>query len=182
MPVGQIVVQESANIGGILDRLVTEMDSVRDKSLAVAPSLYARSYEKMERIACVLAIWEAPQAPVLREEHIEWARQMVLASDAAMLDFVAGKMHSNETAKLACKLREIIRKALDGELKFQRDIERAAVQEAGCVSRSQVLRVSKADKTSVDKALAYMQDLGELVAFDGTKALPVLRNIDLQDA
>lgn len=182
MPVGQIVVQESPKIGSILDRLVTEMDSVRDKSLAVAPSLYARSYEKMERIACVLAIWEAPQAPVLREEHIEWARQMVLASDAAMLDFVAGKMHSNETAKLAGKLREIIRKALDGELKFQRDIERAAVQEAGCVSRSQVLRVSKADKTSVDKALAYMQDLGELVAFDGTKALPVLRNIDLQEA
>jgi hypothetical protein len=181
LPIGSVVVRETAKISSLLDRLITTMESDRDRSQPLSPSLYARSFEKLERIAGVLSIFDNPEDPVLSEEHIAWAREFVLASDNAALNFANSEMHNNETSKLAAKLRKIINRALAGELSFQRQIEKDAV-ESGCVSRSQILRVSKSEKRLVDMALAHMQDLGELVAFNqANRALPVIVNIETMD-
>lgn len=180
--VGSRVVEESGSISDLMDQLLVDMEQQRDKTLQVAPSLYARSFEKMERIAGVLAIWDDPTAPVLRREHIEWARQMVMASDARILEFVSRHMHSNEITRHAGKLRGLIGRILAGELVYQRDMERVAVEEGGTVARSQLLRACKLDKITFDRTLAYMQDLSELQAFDrGGKPLVVLQDISLMD-
>lgn len=180
--VGSKVVEESGAMSDLMDQLLVDMEQQRDKTLQVAPSLYARSFEKMERIAGVLAIWDDPTAPVLRREHVEWARQMVMASDARILEFVSRHMHSNEITKHAGKLRNLIGRIQAGEFAYQRDMERIAVEEGGTVARSQLLRVCKLDKITFDRTLAYMQDLSELQAFDRAgKPLAVLQEISIVD-
>lgn len=179
---GAIVVDEASGVPELLDQLLLKMEENRgDMSLVVARSLYRRSFEKLERIAGVLAVWDNPVNPVVYVEHVEWARAFVMASDAAMLSFVTSHMHSSETTKDAAKLRSIITRILSGTIKPQagRPMEKKAV-EAGCVARSHLLRVSKMPKNTFDRALAHMQDLGEMIAFTPKgESLSVLSNIHL---
>lgn len=177
--IGSKVVQEAYGISAVMDALLVDMETSRSKELSVSGSLYARSFEKMERIAGVLAIWDDPTAPVIKQDHVDWARQFVLASDAAVLEFVKGHMHAGEIGKHANHLRMLIARILAGEFAYQRDLERLAVEEGRCVSRSQLLRVSKLDKVALDRALAYLQDLAELTAFaPNGKPLPVIQDLD----
>lgn len=179
--IGSIIVQEDEGIGELLDKLGLgmEMDR-RDRDHSVARSLYNRSFEKVERIAGVLAIWDNPQAPVLREDHLEWARQFVLASDAALLDFLHRHMHSGEVTKNAAKVREVLRRILAGAIKPVRPGEVEARKVPGCVARSHLLRASKLAKNDLDRTLDHMQDLGELVAATETgERLVVIHSIDM---
>jgi hypothetical protein len=176
---GSVVVQEAHGISDMMDKLLVEMERSRRNAGSLGPSLYARSFEKLERIACVLAIAEDPEAPVIRMPHVEWARAMVMASDDHILAFANQNMHSGEVTKNAEKLRQIIRKILSGGYAPQRSSEVDALK-AHMIARSQVLRVSKMDKAALDKALAYMHDMEELYAFDDKgKPLKMVMNIDL---
>ena len=176
---GSIVVQEAHGVGDTLDRLLTDMERGRAMSSTLAASLYARSYEKLERIAGVLAIMEDPQAPVLRSVHIEWARAFVLASDDHLLAFAGERMQSGETGNNAAKVRSTIRKILAGDIKpaADRAIEAEALSN-GCIARSHLLRASKLDKSLFDKALQQMEDLGELTGFD-SKGKPLRFIVDV---
>ena len=181
LPTGSLVVEESETMVEILDHLLVDMEASRDMSFSVSKSLYARSFEKLERIAGVLAVWDDPTAPVLKIDHIEWARKLVLASDAALLQFVGRNMHSNEVTKQAGRMREVIAKALAGGYATQREVERVALA-GGNVARATLLRVSKLDKATFDRVLAHMQDLGELQAFDGQgKGMAIIVNIAIDD-
>jgi hypothetical protein len=176
---GSVIVQEAHGISDKMDKLLVDMERSRRNAGPLGPSLYARSYEKLERIACLLAIAEDPQAPVIRIPHVEWARAMVMASDDHILAFANQNMHTGEVTKNAEKLRQIIRKIQSGGYAPQRPNEKDAIG-AGMIARSQLLRVSKFDKAVFDKCLAHMHDLEELYGFDDKgKPLPVVMNIDL---
>lgn len=177
--IGSVVVQEAHGITAMMDKLLVEMERSRRNAGPLGPSLYARSYEKLERIACLLAISEDPQAPVIRMPHVEWARAMVMASDDHILAFANQNMHTGEVTKNAEKLRQIIRKVMSGGYVPQRAKEASAI-EANMIARSQLLRVSKMDKATFDKCLAHMHDLEELYGFDDKgKPLQSIMNIDL---
>ena len=177
--IGSKVVEESYGITELMDKLLVDMEVNRDKRISVSKSLYARSFEKMERIAGVLAIWDDPTAPVIKNDHVEWARQFVLASDAAILDFVGRHMMQSQAVKDAEKIRQLIHRILSGGFSYQKELERAAVEEGECVARSQLLRVSKMSKPDFDRVLAYLQDMGELTAFSNGKPIPVIQDIEL---
>lgn len=180
---GSIVVQEAHGVADTLDRLLTDMERGRSHSSVLAASLYARSYEKLERIAGVLAIMEDPQAPVLRAMHVEWARAFVLASDDHLLAFANERMHSGETGTNASLIRKTIRKIFAGDVKPdpKRPYEAEALAN-GCVARSHLMRAAKLDKVPFDRALQQMEDLGELTAFDSSKGKPLkfILEIELQ--
>lgn len=180
---GSVVVEYEHGLMATIRRLLSELEENRDMSLGeLVKPLYGRSHEKMLRIAGVLAIWEDPTAPVMRMRHVEWGRAMVLASDDHLLDFASRYMHNNEVTRHASRIRGYIERILAGDYAYQRDLERVAVEEGSAVARSQLLRVSKLDKLTFDRAMAHMQDLGELVSFDKMgKPLPVIQEIDLQD-
>lgn len=164
--IGSVVVQEGPGIGATMDRLLADMERSRGTAGdTLSPALYARSFEKLERIAGILAIAEDPQAPVIRAPHVEWARAFVLASDDHLLAFAGHHMHTGEATRVAAQVRETIRLILAHHYRYQRPVEKEAV-ENGCVSRSQLLRVSKLEKAVLDKALAQLADLEELQAFD----------------
>lgn len=65
-------------------------------STAFEQALRARSFEKLERIAGVLAVWDNPSAPTMRVDHVEWALKAVEASDAAVIRFTTDHMHDGE--------------------------------------------------------------------------------------
>lgn len=180
---GSVVVEYEHGLMATIRRLLSELEENRDMSLGeLVKPLYGRSHEKMLRIAGVLAIWEDPTAPVMRMRHVEWGRAMVLASDDHLLDFASRYMHNNDVTRHASRIRGYIERILAGDYAYQRDLERVAVEEGSAVARSQLLRVSKLDKLTFDRAMAHMQDLGELVSFDKMgKPLPVIQEIDLQD-
>ena len=180
---GSVVVEYEHGLMSTIRRLLSELEENRDMSLGeLVKPLYGRSHEKMLRIAGVLAIWEDPTAPVMRMRHVEWGRAMVLASDDHLLDFASRYMHNNDVTRHASRIRGYIERILAGDYAYQRDLERVAVEEGSAVARSQLLRVSKLDKLTFDRAMAHMQDLGELVSFDKMgKPLPVIQEIDLQD-
>jgi hypothetical protein len=179
LTIGSVVVQDAHGILDLRRRLILDMVTNRANGGTLGPALYARSMEKVDRISAVLAIAEDPHHPVVRLPHIEWARQFVLASDAYLLAFANQHMHSGDVTKNAAKLRAMIRKILAGEYATQRASEYDAVR-AGMVSRSQLLRVSKLDKQSFDRAILHMHDLGELVGIDAKgKFLSILTDLDL---
>lgn len=180
---GSCVVGEAEGVPERLDALMVALEKDRaGTEHEVTRSLYRRSFEKLERIAGVLAIWENPEAPVKTLAHVEWARQMVLACDAHMLNFVSQNMFSSDVTKDAARIRKIILRIQSGEIKPQRNCERNAIA-CGNVARSHLLRASKLDKAGFDRAVSYMQDRHELVAFGGDpcKPLPEIQKIDLDN-
>ena len=177
---GSIVVGEAHGIADVMDRLMVDLERNRSRAGdTLGPALYARSFEKVERIAGMLAITEDPQAPVLRAMHVEWARALVLASDDHLLAFARQSMHSGEVTRNAVKIRETILAIRSGKYHPQRPSEKEAL-EVGVVMRSHLLRASRMQKSDFDKTLAHMQDLGELTAFDDKgKATKFIADIEI---
>lgn len=56
-------------------------------------TLAVRSYEKVIRIAGVLAVWDAPAKPVIEHEHVAWALHAVTASNADAERFLTEHLH-----------------------------------------------------------------------------------------
>ncbi|HEX4918064.1 MAG TPA: hypothetical protein VFV43_09230 [Limnobacter sp.] len=180
--VGSIIVGETPSAHQMLDDLLVNCEHSRDRSHKVAPSLYARSFEKIERICGVLAVWDDPTSPMITPAHVQWATQAVYASDEAILAFVRSNLHANEINERAARLRTLIAKVLKGEFKYQKNMEREAVEEGKCVARSQLLRVSKMSSKEFGDTLMHMQDLGEVVAYDEKgKKLKFITEICIQD-
>jgi hypothetical protein len=178
--VGSVVVTMPSAVRDKFVELQANLETNRRKAGSLAPSLYARSYEKVTRIASVLAIAENPESPVIQLPHVEWARSMVMASDDHWLAFVNHHMHNGDVTRNAEKLRQTMRKILSGGYPAQRVIEFDAVK-AGMISRSHLLRSSKLDKSTFDKSLSHMHDLDELCGFDDKgKPLKIITSIDLQ--
>lgn len=179
--IGNIVLSESSEAERLFDALLVDCERSRDKSLEVSSSLYARSYEKIERVAGVLAIWDDPVTPIIKADHVLWARDLVFASDAHILDFVSTNMHTNEVSRNASKLKGFMVRILNKEFAPQRTIEFDCAKDGNCIARSQLLRVSKMNKKDFDLALMQLQELGDLESFGANgKPLPVIRNLDFK--
>lgn len=179
--IGSIVVDETPQSSHMLDELLSGCEHDRAGTVKAAKSLYARSYEKIERIAGVLAIWDDPTAPKIEPEHVVWARDMVYASDAAIVSFIKSKMFENDALRNLQKVRATIRKILNKEVKALRQLEADAV-DAGFVSRSQLLRATRMPADVLQRTLVHLEDMGELRSStpDGKKAL-VLTEINILD-
>lgn len=183
---GEIVVQEDRAAAGMLEQLVAQLErrpAIGDADFAQA--LFVRAYEKLERIAAVLAVWDAPNAPVIQPRHVQWARAAVLASDAALLDFAQNHMHTSPVQADAARVLEILRKCTGGVLKAITSAEALALRH-GRAARSMVLKHSKLDAQRFDAAVAHLGQLGEVAAGELPKELCEggrrVRTLKLEDA
>ena len=140
-----------------LEQLTTELDlTARKHTSPYAVSLTIRAIEKLERVTGVLAVWEAPGAPAITLEHVEWARTLVASSDAAVLRFVENHMHGGRVQANAAKVLDLIRRVLSGELKPDRASESVAISE-GRASRSLILKRSKLSSSDLDEAARHLE-------------------------
>jgi hypothetical protein len=145
-----------------LAELLVEFDQQRQSAKsAFAKALLTRSCEKCERVAGVLAVWDSPLTPTITPEHVEWAAQLMLASDAALLRFSGEYMHGGQTQANAQKVLALINRAVDGELKPQKKHEMGKLPQ-GAAPYSMVMRASKLAKRDFDDAVAHLVDLSEV--------------------
>ncbi|MCY1416156.1 hypothetical protein D9M71_316580 [compost metagenome] len=120
-----------------------------------AKALHVRSYEKAERIAGVLAVYDNHVDPVITVEHVTWAAAFVRASDATILAFVGEFMHCGETQANAALLEGFLK---ENQFTAMRSSEDEALK-AGWVPRSVLLRRAKAlNSRSFGEALVYLTD------------------------
>jgi len=148
-----------------LDGVLAQFDKATETAASEGErALLARSYEKVERICAVLAIWETPKSPVVTLEMVNWASSFVNASDTAMLHFVRRYMHGGPVQANAARIVEVMEKVLRGGFATDRPSENAAIN-AGYVPRSFVLRLCKSmDKKDLTLAIDHLVEQGNVVA------------------
>ena len=157
---GETVIGITDGADQMLDQLLAEFDQRgRAGDSPYESALYVRSLEKVERIAGVLAVWDNPAKPVITTTHVEWAAHFVRASNAAVLSFVDEHMHGGIEQENAASLMRMIR---DGTTRSNRKGEIAA-SKAGWIPRSALLRRSKMDVQSFDRAIRNLSERGEIV-------------------
>jgi hypothetical protein len=145
-----------------LEALLVNFDQQRQNTQsAFAKALLTRSCEKCERVAGVLAVWDAPRTPVMTLEHVAWAEQLLCASDEALLRFSGEYMHGGETQANAKRVLKLIERAAAGDFKAQKRHEKGKFPK-GAAPYSMVMRASKLAKRDFDDAIAHLADLSEV--------------------
>jgi hypothetical protein len=124
-------------------------------------ALLTRSFEKCQRIAGVLAVWDNPVAPVITMAHVDWAEQMVRASDGAALHFCGEYMHGGQVQADAAMVGKMFKRILNGDFQPQRANE-ITLLKSGKVAHSFLLRAAKLDKRRFDDAIGQLVDLAEI--------------------
>lgn len=160
----QIVVQYGQGVPERLDVLVREFSREVARS-PFSKALRARSFEKVERVAGVLAVFDAPRAPVMTLEHVEWATALVRSSNAALERFAADFMHGGQVQADAHRVIGIIDRLVSGELAVQTSVQMALVRK-GLAPRVSVLKSSKLDKRRFDDAVAHLIATGDVEAVE----------------
>lgn len=117
-------------------------------------SLLARAYERAERIAGVLAVWDNPHKPILTVANLEWAERAVRASDQALLQFCEDRLHDDEIQANAARIVRVVRDTLNGSIKPAGTAGRALLKQ-GLVPRSLVLQRSKLNVIAFDFAVNH---------------------------
>lgn len=146
----------------MLQRLQVELSAKADRADPTGKALMVRSFEKLYRVAGVLAVWDLPEAPEIRPEHVVWASRLVEASDAAMLEFVGAHMHEGEVQANAARVLQCMRDLLSRK---PADLGKtdAAFHEARGVIRSVLLKRSRLAARDLEEAVRQLVELGDLV-------------------
>jgi hypothetical protein len=145
-----------------LDELIVEFDARRTAtSSPFAKALFGRSYEKAERVAGVLAVWDNPSTPVITLEHVAWAEQCLIASDNTLLHFSGEYMHGGQVQADAARVLKTIPRVFKGEFTTKNANEDRMVRQQ-LAPWSMLMRTTKLDKRRMDDAVDNLLDLGEI--------------------
>ena len=159
---GEIKISLGPGTSELLDRLITELDQEQQLSTSdFERSLLVRSYEKVERIAGVLAVWERPAFPVMSPEHVDWALGFVRSSNATVRQFAGDHIHHGKVQADAAIVLKTITKILNGSYSTDRPSERSAIKH-GYAPVSLVLKRSKLDKKDYSLAVDQLVTYGDL--------------------
>jgi hypothetical protein len=141
---------------------------VEEASKAPTPesrALLKRSYEKVIRIAGVLAVWDCPDEPVVTVEHIDWSETFVRYSNQCLLEFAENNIHENQQLADAAKVLDVVKKLITEDIKISNKSHHVIRKlNSNWVAKSAVLKASKLFKVQFDMALAHlltMESLGE---------------------
>lgn len=152
----------AADAAAELDRLLVQLDGrARQGGSLFEKSLRVRSYEKVERVSGVLAVWDAPSCPVITLDHVQWAAGVVDAADNSLVRFATEHMHESKVLADAARVLDVIRRVLTGELVPDRPGELQFVSR-GYAPRSLVLRRSKLPKDDMDRAVEHLKATGDI--------------------
>ena len=150
----------------LLGSIMLDLDArMQAQESALSKALLARAFEKVERIAGVLAVWDCTVRPVIDVRHAQWALRAVEASDAAVLHFVGEHLHSSKTHADAALVLRCVIDAMNKKLAPRKDrMVEADLLTQGLAPRSLVLRSSKLDKREFDLAVEHLVATGEVEA------------------
>lgn len=122
-----------------------------------AKVLLKRSYEKVVRVAGVVAIWDNPTHLLVEVKHVNWAESLVRASNDALLSFTSKLLFDNQQIAHAEKIKDVMIRVLKGDVKTKIEAEIAVIKHRkGWVPRTLVMRFSRLKKHEFDEAIAYL--------------------------
>lgn len=129
-----------------------------------AKALLKRSYEKLIRIAGVIAVWENHKEPIIELDHLAWAEQAVRSSNYTLINFAKNQIHANDQLANAAKIREVMNKIISGKIKQPSNQQRliTAVNPV-YVSRSALLKATHLSKLEFDLALGYLIAIDDVI-------------------
>jgi|GEM_PF-2662994 len=159
----EVRISISTEANSLLDSFMYEFDTNATQARTLfSRALKMRSFEKCERIAGVLAVWDAQQQPVISVEHVLWAARFVMQSDRTVTKFCTDFMHGGQVQADAALIIKTIVRVASGEIKPQKANESAHIK-AGRLPRSIILKISRLAKKDFDNALDHLVDLGEII-------------------
>jgi hypothetical protein len=142
-----------------LDRVLMDFDNESGSSSnPFAKALKMRSYEKCERVAGVLAVFDNPAQPVIRLQHIEWAEMFIKYCDKEILEFTSKHLHGGQVQSDAAKITSLIDRFGSGALKATNKIHSVMIKDK-YFPRSLLLKNSKLCKRDFDFAIDHLTDL-----------------------
>jgi hypothetical protein len=146
----------------LLDSLIIEFDTAGKQATTLFErALKMRSFEKCERIAGVLAVWDAPEKPLVNVDHVKWAANFVKYSDSTVIKFCADFMHGGQVQADAALILKTMTRVLDGELVPSKAKESRHIK-AKRMPWAFVLKASRLSKKDFDETVNYLIDLGEI--------------------
>jgi len=155
-----ISMTSDANI--LLDELLISFDTnALQATTLFERALKMRSYEKCERIAGVLAVWDDPEKPLVNVDHVRWAANFVKYSDNTVIRFCTNFMHGGEVQTNAALIIKTMKRVLVGKLVPSKAKEVAHIK-AGRLPWTFGLKASRLSKKEFDDAVSYLVDLGEM--------------------
>lgn len=157
-------VAETAQAKRLLDLVMARHDG-KDAYRGDAPlgvMLASRHYEKVFRVAGVLAKWDNPNAPEMTGRHVAWAERFVTACDIAMANYYASEVHDSAQSADVAAVRRAMQDALDGKGGRRIGGNAAAIKE-GIVPRPLVQYLAQSmPKRRFDDAVATLEALEEI--------------------
>lgn len=157
-----IEIQIAPDADARLSELIVEFDDRRNSAASsFAKALFGRSFEKSERIAGLLAVWDNPMKPIITMEHVAWAEQFIIASDNALVKFSGEFMHGGQVQADAQLILRTIKRITKGDFSPRNANEQQLVN-AGLSPWSMVMRTCKLDKKRMDDAVHTLLDLADI--------------------
>jgi len=142
-----------------LDALMSASD-IEDGDPVFA-ALQRRTFEKIDRIAGVLAVWDRPACPEIHPPHVEWAAAMVRASNFAFREFLRKHQHASKAHADAERVLNVCRRIVSGKISASRATESAAIR-VGLIPWSLVVRQSRLDPKSFEQAIKQLEAVGDI--------------------
>lgn len=139
-------------------------------------ALKARSYEKCERIAGVLAIWDDPLNPVINEHHVQWAESMVRYSNKIILGFTDEHMHAGQVQADAASIIRVMEKIASREVKSS-NVRQKELVDKGFIPKSLALKYSRLSSRDFDIAISHLcalEQIEDIKIDDKAKGIQVL--------
>lgn len=143
-----------------LDKVLAKANEVAKQIEGFAFDINTRHYEKVERVAGVLACWAAPGAPCMSADMVRWADELVTASDVCAVNFFGNEVHDDRHMAAVERARKAIASALQGK-GGPNEAERQLVA-AGKAPWSPTLRLSKLGAEEFRKSVEHLQSAGEV--------------------
>lgn len=159
----ETVLSFTAEANEKLDDLIQEFDSSSIKSTnPFEKNLKVRSFEKCEKIAGVLAVWDFPEEPVIGLNEVLWAESFVKYSDNEIIKFTCNHLHGGRVQADASKIIKIINKFKNGELTPATQSQRELLKIPGTFPKTVILKATHLAKHDFDIAIDHLIDLGDI--------------------
>lgn len=162
------VLSQTAEAADLFNQTMNDFyEAEKDAPTPEARALLRRSFEKVRRISGVLAVWDRPSSPQVSVDHIEWATQLVRASDAALLQFAADRIHESQALADAAKVLRTIDRIVNGDIR-PRDSAQAFILklQKRYAPRTLALKASKLHQKEFNEAIRHLVQTGEIAEGD----------------
>lgn len=172
-----------ASLQKMVDRIHDEQVATEDP---IGRSLLGRTFEKVMRVAGILAFWDSIPTPKdetvneilskvvdedgpapadigMRQAHLDWAERLVRASNAALLQFAKDRIHDDEIQANAAKITRLVNGIVSGKYKAANTRHRGLIKKK-LAPRQLCLNRARLNATQFDIALKHAEAAGMLVS------------------